>query len=233
MAIAWVAMTTNHNLIDALRRGPWEVKSIPPSEFVLASLTPVSNLDAIVFEMTNALSIDMCQEICQKKIAPMLVIVPNLAYAQAGLEAGADDFLVKPVDPIEALLRVRKLAKVSNIIRVGELEIDLAARRVSCAGNRVQLSPVEFRLLACLGKRVGQMVDHVTILDEVWGWAAENGALAQVKSYIGRVRRKIEPDVNNPQYIISVPREGYRLRNQRQWEADRREMLGSRSAQLS
>jgi DNA-binding winged helix-turn-helix (wHTH) protein len=44
-----------------------------------------------------------------------------------------------------------------------------------------------------------------------------------VKSYIGRVRRKIEPDLRNPQYIISIPRQGYRLRNQRQWEADRRE----------
>ena len=71
------------------------------------------------------------------------------------------------------------------------------------------------------------MVNHSEILEEVWGWAAERAALVQVKSYIGRVRRKIEPDLNNPQYIISVPREGYRLRNQRQWEADRHEVVRS------
>lgn len=227
MSIAWIATAPNSYLIEAFQKVNWNVKSIPPSEFVLASLTPVSNLDAIVFEMTNTLSIDMCQEICQKKIAPMLVIVPNLAYAQAGLEAGADDFLVKPVDPIEALLRVRKLAKVSNIIRVGDLEIDLAAWRVCFNGRYIQLSPVEFRLLACLAKRVGHMVSHTVIVEEVWGWHAENGALAQVKSYIGRVRSKIEPDLHNPQYIISVPRAGYRLRNQTQWEEDKCEAVRS------
>lgn len=227
MAIAWIATTTNQDLIAAFLRCRWEVKSIPPSEFVLAGLAHVSNLDAIVFEMKNTRSVDMCQEICLTGIAPILAIVTNLAYAQAALEAGVDDFIVVPVDPIEALLRLRKLTRPSDVIRVGELEIDLSARRVSCAGNRVRLSPVEFRLLACLAKRVGQMVNHAAILEEVWGWEAERGALAQVKSYIGRIRRKIEPDLNNPQYIISVPREGYRLRNQRQWEADSREALRS------
>ena len=148
----------------------------------------------------------------------MLVIVADLAYARAALEAGADDFLVMPLDPIEAVLRVQKLAQTSHVVRVGDLEIDLAAWRVSYAGRRVHLSPVEFRLLACLAKRVGQMVNHAAILDEVWGWEAEHGTLTQVKNYIGRLRRKIEPNAHNPQYIISVTGVGYRLRNQRQWQ---------------
>ena len=158
----------------------------------------------------------------------MLVIVANLAYAQAALEAGADDFLVVPVNPIEALLRVRTLARTSSFVRVGDLEIDLAAWRVSSGGHRIQLSPVEFRLLACLAKRVGQMVNHATILEEVWGWEAEHGSLAQVKNYIGRLRRKIEPDVHHPQYIITVMGMGYRLRNQRQWEENRLGVGGSK-----
>ena len=227
MAIAWIATTTNQDLIAAFLRCRWDVKPIPPSEFVLAGLARVNNVDAIVLEMKNTRSVDMCQEICLTGIAPVLAIVKNLAYAQAALEAGVDDFIVVPVNSIEALLRVRKLTRASHVIRVGDLEIDLAARRVSYSGNSVRLSPVEFRLLACLAKRVGQMVTHAAILEEVWGWEAERGAVAQVKSYIGRVRRKIEPDLNNSQYIISVPREGYRLRNQRQWEADRREAVRS------
>jgi DNA-binding response OmpR family regulator len=227
MAIAWIATTTNQDLIAAFLRCRWDVKPIPPSEFVLAGLARVNNVHAIVLEMKNTRSVDMCQEICLTGIAPVLAIVKNLAYAQAALEAGVDDFIVVPVNPIEALLRVRKLTQASHVIRVGDLEIDLAARRVSYSGNSVRLSPVEFRLLACLAKRVGQMVTHAAILEEVWGWEAERGALAQVKSYIGRVRRKIEPDLNNPQYIISVPREGYRLRNQRQWDADRRQAVRS------
>lgn len=227
MSIAWIATTTNSHMIEAFRRGRWDVKEIPPSEFVLASLARVSSLEAIVFEMKNTRSIDMCQEICHAGLAPVLAIVSNLAYAQAALEAGVNDFMIAPVNPVEALLRVRKLTRASHIVRVGDLEIDLAAQRVSFCGHRVRLSPVEFRLLACLAKRVGQMVNHAAILEEVWGWEAERGALAQVKSYIGRVRRKIEPDLRNPQYIISIPRQGYRLRNQRQWETDRREDVRS------
>ena len=227
MSIAWIATTTNSHMIEAFRRGRWDVKEIPPSEFVLASLARVSSLEAIVFEMKNTRSIDMCQEICHAGLAPVLAIVSNLAYAQAALEAGVNDFMIAPVNPVEALLRVRKLTRASHIVRVGDLEIDLAAQRVSFCGDSVRLSPVEFRLLACLAKRVGQMVNHAAILEEVWGWEAERGALAQVKSYIGRVRRKIEPDLRNPQYIISIPRQGYRLRNQRQWEADRREDVRS------
>ena len=227
MSIAWIASTTMPDLIDAFRRGRWDVKQIPPSEFVLAGLAHVTSLEVIVFEVTTIRSIDMCQEICNAGAAPVLAIVANLAYAQAALEAGVDDFMIVPVNPMEALLRVRKLKRASHMIRVGDLEIDLAARRVICGGNTIRLSPIEFRLLTCLAKRVGKMVNHSEILEEVWGWEAERAALVQVKSYIGRVRRKIEPDLNNPQYIISVPREGYRLRNQRQWEADRHEVVRS------
>jgi DNA-binding response OmpR family regulator len=118
---------------------------------------------------------------------------------------------------------MRKLARTSTLVRVGELEIDLAAWRVSFGGRRIPLSPVEFRLLACLAKRVGEMVNHATILEEVWGWEAEHGSLAQIKNYVARVRRKIEPDVRHPQYIIAIPGEGYRLRNHKQWEENRRE----------
>lgn len=227
MSIAWIATITHSHLIEAFRRCHWDVKPFPPSEFVLASLSCEHNLDAIVLEMKNSLTIDMCREICHQRLAPVFAIAKNLAYAQAALEAGADDFLVMPVNSIEALLRVRKLAQVSNIIRVGDLEIDLLARRVDYGGSRVRLSPVEFRLLACLAKRVGQMVTHAAILSDVWGWDAERGALAQVKSYIGRLRRKIEPDLHNPQYIISISREGYRLRNQRQWKSNHREAVRS------
>ncbi|RPJ27531.1 MAG: hypothetical protein EHM33_07660 [Chloroflexi bacterium] len=218
MAIAWIATRIEPHLIEAFRAAKWEIKSFAPVEFMANSLSRLGDVDAIVFEITDSKLLDLCREICRKEHYPMLAIVMNLAYAQAALEAGADDFLVAPFDPIEALLRVRRLARASDIVRVGDLKIDLVAWRVSSGNRRVQLSPVEFRLLACLAKRVGQMVHHVTILDEAWGWKVEYGTLAQVKNYIARLRRKIEPDLHNPQYIISVPGEGYRLRNQRQWE---------------
>ena len=224
MTIAWIATKTEPHLIESFRAAHWDIQAFAPVEFVQANRSRPGEVDVIVFELANSLQLDLCWEICHKRIAPMLVMVGDLAYAQAALEAGADDFLMVPVNPIEAVLRVRKLARTSDLIRVGELKIDLAAWRMSSNGHRVRLSPVEFRLLACLAKRVGRMVKHATILEEVWGWKADHGTLTQVKSYVGRVRMKIEPDLHNPQYIITIPGEGYRLRNQRQWEENQREV---------
>jgi DNA-binding response OmpR family regulator len=223
MAIAWVTMRGEPHLIEAFRAAPWEIKAFSPAEFLQAKLSQPCDVEVIVFELLDGLLLDLCQEICHKRIAPMLIIVSNLVYAQAALEAGADDFLVEPIDPIEGLLRLHKLARTSNIIRAGDLEIDLTAWRVGYGSCRVRLTSVEFRLLACLAKRVGQTVSYAEIMEEVWGWETEYGTLAQVKNCVGRVRRKIEPDLHNPQYIITIPREGYRLRNQRQWKENLRE----------
>jgi two-component system KDP operon response regulator KdpE len=182
------------------------------------------DIDIMVMEAMDRSSLEFCEAICQEKIAPVLAIAGNLAYAQALLEAGADDFLLAPFEPIEALLRARKLARSASVVRVGDLEVDLAAWNVSYRGRRVRLSRVEFRLLASLARRVGQMVDHATILQDVWKLPNGDKPLGQIASYVGRVRRKIEPDLRNPQYIVSVPGAGYRLRNQRQWEARQREV---------
>jgi DNA-binding response OmpR family regulator len=216
-------MRTESLWVEALHAAQWEIKTFAPDEFLSANLSRPGEVSVIVFELSDSTQFDLCRDISRKKIAPLLAVVPNLAFAQAALESGADDFLIEPIDPLEASLRMRKLARTSTLVRVGELEIDLIAWRVSSGGRRILLSPVEFRLLACLAKRAGEMVHHITILEEVWGWEAEHESLNQVKNYIGRVRRKIELDPHHPEYIISIPGEGYRLRNQRQWEENWRQ----------
>jgi two-component system response regulator MtrA len=223
MGIGWVATRIEPHWIAAFRAADWEIKTYVPDGFLENRLSPPFDLDVIVFELRDRPSLDTCQRICHKKIAPVLVIAPDLAYAQAALEAGADDFLVVPVDPIEALLRLRRLVRTSNFVRVGNLEIDLASLKASLDGSRVRLSSFEILLLACLAKRVGQIISSAEILEEAWGWDSEPGTLAQVKNCVNRVRKKIEPDPHVPEYIISIRREGYRLRNQRQWEANRRD----------
>lgn len=217
MVIAWIAMKTQPQLSDALRAAQWDIKDYSSTELVPASLSGSSVPDMIVIEIVDRGLLETCREICSASIAPVFAVVPDLAYAQSALESGADDFMVAPANPMEAILRVSNLARPKGRVRVGDLEIDLSAWRVTSNGQRLRLSPVEFRLLACLAKRVGQMVSHATILDEVWGWEAEHGTLAQVKNYIGRLRRKIEPDSEHPQYIVTIKGEGYRLRNQSQW----------------
>jgi DNA-binding response OmpR family regulator len=228
--VAWVTMRIESLLVEALRAADWDIKAFVQDEFLPAKLSQAGEVDLIVFELANGFWVDLCREICRKKTAPMLTIAANLAYAQAALEAGADDFMIEPIDPLEVSLRMRTLVRASTIVRVGELEIDLAAWRVSVGGRRVRLSPVEFRLLACLAKRAGEMVNHATIVEEVWGWEAEHGSLTQVKNYIARLRRRVEPDPRRPQFIVSIPGEGYRLRNHKQWEENRQFASRSRAA---
>lgn len=222
MTIAWIVTKGQPHLMQAFRAVHWEVKPFSPAEFRQAKTAHFWDVELIVFELSKGSQLDLCREICSKRIVPTLVLAPNLAYAQAGLEVGADDFVVLPADPIEALLRARKLVRAANFVRVGDLEIDLADWKVDSSGCRVHLSTIEFRLLACLAKRVGQTVSYAEIMEEVWGWETDYAALTQVKNGINRVRQKIEPDLRNPQYIITVPSEGYRLRNQRQWKENLR-----------
>jgi DNA-binding response OmpR family regulator len=223
MTIAWITTKPELQAIEAFRKAPWEIRVVAPPDPMLSNLQGLMEVEAMVIEVTDPLLLDICQQLCGQKIAPVLALVKDLAYAQGALEGGADDFLLAPLNPMEALLRLRKLTRRANIIRVGELEIDVAAWRVRYRGHRVHMSPVEFRLLASLAKRVGQMVDHKTLLEEVWRSDPGHRSSAQLKSYVSRVRRKIEPDFRNPQYIVSIPGAGYRLRNQRQWEASQRE----------
>jgi len=218
MAIAWITTKIEQQLIKIFYSAHGEIKVFTPVEFVSTSLHRPSTLNVIVIEIMDRQLLDTCKVICHERIAPVLAIVPNLAYAQAALEAGADDFLVGPVDPIEALLRLGKLARAAKVVRVGKLEIDLDAWRVSYDGHSIRLSSFEFRLLACLAKRVGQTVSYAELMREVWEQDADGGTLGQVKNCINRVRMKIEPDLHVPQYIITFQREGYQLRNQRQWK---------------
>ena len=219
MVIVWIGENSKQNLIKAFRAVHWEIQEVSPVEVRQVKTSQFWDVDLVVFEVSRSSLIDLCREICSKGIVPMLVLVTDLAYAQAALEVGADDFVVLPVDPFEVLLRARKLVRAASIVRVGDLHIDLAAWRVGFGGCHIHLSSVELRLLACLAKQVGQTVSYAEIMEEVWGWETGYGALTQVKNAINRLRQKIEPDLRNPQYIITISKHGYRLRNQRQWEA--------------
>ena len=218
MVIAWITEKTELNLINAFRTVHWEIKEISLLEVPQVKTSQLWDVDLVVLELCHSPWIDLGRQICSKGIVPMLVLVRDLAYAQAALEVGADDFVVLPVDPFEVLLRARKLVRAASIVRVGDLQIDLAAWRVSLGGCHVHLSSLEFRLLACLAKRAGQIVSHAEIMEDVWSWETEYAAQTHVKNGINRLRQKIEPDVHNPQYIITVSKHGYRLRNQRQWK---------------
>ena len=133
------------------------------------------------------------------------------------LDAGADDYLTKPFGMGELLARMRVVMRRGNpavpelIYRVGELSLDVPRRQVSLAGREIQLTPNEFELLLVLIQNAGKVITHRQLIHKVWGTPYEDeGRLLRVN--ISNLRRKIEPDLNHPAYILTELGVGYRLR---------------------
>lgn len=135
----------------------------------------------------------------------------------AALDAGADDYLVKPFGVAELLARVRAVCRRSargadgaTQIVFGEVTVDLENRRVFRAGQSVHLTPIEFRLLTTLATRPGKVLTHRQLLREVWGPAyAERSHYLRI--YMGHLRQKLEVDPARPQYLLTETGIGYRF----------------------
>jgi two-component system, OmpR family, KDP operon response regulator KdpE len=134
------------------------------------------------------------------------------------LDAGADDYLVKPFSLGELLarmrvaLRHRGTAVTAAVTRYehGELLIDLAMHRVSLAGSDVHLTPTEFKLLARLVRNAGQVVTHRQLLADVWG-AEFTEHTHYLRLYMAQLRAKLEADPADPRRLLTEPGVGYRL----------------------
>ena len=162
---------------------------------------------------------DVCRELRNWYEGPILIlsVISNDADKVAALDIGADDYLTKPFSTSELLARIRALlrrtaARVTPppTIAAGDLEIDLAKRVVKSSGDEIELTRMEFDILAYLAQNADCVVTSKMILDKVWGPEYTEDAQT-LRVHISHLRKKIEPRPSAPRYILTETGVGFRF----------------------
>jgi len=158
--------------------------------------------------------IEVCKLIREKSMVPivMLTAKDDTHDVVLGLEAGADDYIVKPFKQQELVARIntrlRRVTKVGTL-DIGDLVIDQMEHKVLKSGREIPLTRLEFDLLATLAKEPGRVFTREALLSEVWGYQhAADTRLVNV--HVQRLRSKIESDADKPEYVLTVRGVGYK-----------------------
>ena len=163
--------------------------------------------------------LDVARAIRRDSAVPIIMLTARAEETDklVGLELGADDYLTKPFSPKELVARVRAVLRRvdgdlvhADVVRVGEVELDVPRLRVTVAGRRVELTPTEFQLLLALARQPGRVLTRAQLLDAIHGVAFESFERA-VDAHVKNIRRKVEPDPRAPRYLQTVFGVGYRF----------------------
>jgi two-component system, OmpR family, response regulator RegX3 len=200
-------------LAEGLRREGFDVvRAATGGDALEAGETDVVLLDLRLPDMDG---LDVCRRIRERSAVPIIVVTARGEEADrvVGLELGADDYVVKPFGIRELIARIRAVTRRTqevvddSLLRAGELEVDLRARRVRVGGHELELTPKEFELLAALARDPGAAISRRRLLEEVWetSWY---GSTKTIDVHVAALRRKL----GDPTWIQTVRGVGFRLR---------------------
>ena len=208
------SLTASGYLVEEAQDGEQAIAIVPrqPIELVLLDI-----------HMPGMGGLEACRRI--RPLAPqagiiMITVTDHVDQKVQTLEAGADDYVTKPFLFRELLARLRALLRRTGsdvapntpVLRAGELELDIKRRTLKKAGTEVHLSPTEFDLLAMLMQNQGAPIENSKLLRAIWG--PEYGAeLEYLRTYVRLLRKKIETNPADPEYILTEPWVGYRFRS--------------------
>ena len=210
-------------LVPALEREGFEIQVVRDGATALdrvARVPPELILLDLLLPGVNGL--DVCRAVRGRK--PYIPIIMLTALSEevdkvVGLELGADDYITKPFSMRELIARVRAVLRRNrehgasaprDEIQIDQLTIDYGSRIVTVAGRRVELTPKEFDLLATLAADRGRVFGREMLLERVWGYDYM-GESRTVDVHVQRIRHKIEPDPDQPRYLLTVRGIGYRF----------------------
>lgn len=197
-------------LADTATRALIEARSHKPDAMIVDLGLPDRDGQSVIREIRRFSSV------------PIVVLSARTMEAEKiqALDGGADDYITKPFDAGELLARVRAALRRSvrsadrpETLRVGQLTLDLASRVATGPGGAVHLTPIEYRLLACLAGSHGLVTTQDQLIREVWGPDRITDTRG-LRSYIKALRQKLEPDPSRPRYLVTEPGVGYRLRTE-------------------
>jgi two-component system response regulator MtrA len=162
--------------------------------------------------------IEVCGQIRQESGVPIIMLTAkgDATDVVAGLEAGADDYIVKPFNPGELAARIRTRLRsmapgvaTSQTLRIGDLSIDVDGHEVKRGDSSINLTPLEFDLLVALASKPQQVFTREMLLEKVWGYQYKADTRL-VNVHVQRLRSKVEFDADNPTIVTTVRGIGYR-----------------------
>jgi DNA-binding response OmpR family regulator len=205
---------------DYLERAGFHVVTAGDGRSVVSMLRSAKP-DLIVLDLAlpEMDGLDVTRALRKESEVPIIMLTARDDEADrlVGLELGADDYIVKPFSPKELVARVRAVLRRwdgaragTDVVRAGDLALDIPRMQASLGARTLSLTPTEFQVLVVMARQPGRIFTRGQLLEAVRGIAVESYERA-IDSHIKNIRRKLEPDARHPRYILAVHGIGYKF----------------------